>query len=170
MTRYKEFALFAEAAIQTKLGNQKEAARLYLLLSENHPEQAEELLFSAAHLESSFDPNLAAETFLRLAALKGEKSAKAAHNALVLFYQNGLYIPLLEKEHFFRTALVKEDVPLLDLYLGLSHFQLEQYGNSKKRFLSFLEAKSQPSDKRLSALLHTAECARKLEDPLLLQK
>lgn len=170
MSRYKEFALFAEAAIQAKLGNQKEAARLYLGLSEAHPEQAEELLFSAAHLQSSFDPEMAAETFLKLAALKGEKSQRAAHNALVLLYQNSLHLPLLEKEHFFRTSLVKEDFPLLDLYLGLSHFQLEQYGNAKKRFLSFLEVKTQPGDKRLSAMLHTAECARRLEDPLLLTK
>lgn len=163
-TRYKEFSLFAQAEIHNKLGNKQQSAELYLQLSSNHPEQEEELLFTAAHLQTTFDPALAVETFTKIAELKGEKSYHAAHNALILLYQNKLFPTVIEKENFFRKSLLKEDAPLLELYLGLSYYQMEEYESAKRRFTAFLEHKDQSKERKLSALLHTAECARKLDD------
>ena len=86
-TSYNDHAKQALVEIYRELEDFENAARLFIELANEHPENRENLLFNAATMQSFFDKDQAFDTFITVQNMDGEKKRDAAFNWMMLFFE-----------------------------------------------------------------------------------
>lgn len=126
-TDHQVNAKLALSEIETSLGNASEAAGYYIELSEAIPEKRGELLLQAAQIQAKIDPEQALILYDKIQEYPGEFSSKAALNKLILLFDLGEYQKIIDEKDNLAQVLKMNQKPVLDFYLGRSHFALNQY-------------------------------------------
>ena len=113
------------------------ASAIYLGLAKS-AENASELTFQAALLQSKFDKALALQTFDQLQ--ESSFASEAAYNKLVLNYDLGRYETIIgAQEQWFKTV-PPEKIGLAHLFVGQSFLALKEYGKAIVEFAAFLDS------------------------------
>ncbi len=134
------------------------ASEIYLSLArgrESSSEEAGELLFQAALLQSEYDPELAIKTFTDIG---GAHVKEAAYHRLLLLFRAGRYEEFLS----FQGEVPADKSASIQLHRGQSYAALGQYPEAIKE----LSRAISDSDQRyaaLSSLLDTAHAAGDLD-------
>jgi tetratricopeptide (TPR) repeat protein len=162
--RYEEEALISLAEVSRLLEEYEQAAEFYSKLLALHPEKKEELLFEIADLQSFDHPTLAIDTFAQVSHMKGPKASEAAHNQLLLLYQNQKYADLLKEKDVISSSLSANEKPLIDFFAGKSYFHLEEYQNAIASLEKFIDDCKEPTAELKNALLNLSLCAKEAKD------
>ncbi|MCI0382232.1 MAG: tetratricopeptide repeat protein [Chlamydiae bacterium] len=168
-TKYAERTLFPLAEIYRTLKEDQKAASLYLLLADKYPDHQEKFLFQAAILLLKDSPEEAINAFSKIVEKGGTRAHLAGYNLLLLLYQSERhqdYIALYPK---IIDSLPKEKAPLLQFYLGRSHYALQNFKAAATELENFSKAAGNRTKELRIALLLLVNCARQLKQENLLE-
>ncbi|MBI2742305.1 MAG: tetratricopeptide repeat protein [Chlamydiales bacterium] len=168
-TSFKEASLLPMAYIHREMKESAEAAALFLQLAQKYPDKKEELLFQAACLQVQTNKEEACKTFASVYQLAGKKAKAAAFNQLLLLFQMEKYSELITAQEIARKYLAQEKLPLVQFYIGKSHFALKNYKLAVVPLQMFLADKQASSSEVKSALLCLINCAKETRDLSLME-
>lgn len=115
------------AEIESLKGNAEQVVQYYIELADDAPEKQVEMLLRAAQLQAQYEPEIALIELGKIQGLYGEYSSEAALNRLGLLLDLQRYSQIIDEEPEFFKALKTSQHPILHLYVGRSHFYLNQY-------------------------------------------
>lgn len=162
-TKYEDFSLLPLAELHRILGENPEAAQLYVLLASKHPEKREELLFRAANLQLKFKKEDAAATYGKIAALKEKRAPLAAYNHLILLFEGKQYKELLTAKEEMVPLLSPENLSSAQFCIASSYYALENWKDAAVSFELALKDQKDPV-KAKKILLSLVNCAQKTHD------
>ncbi|MES2344454.1 MAG: hypothetical protein V4494_00750 [Chlamydiota bacterium] len=160
-TAYAYDVLWSLAEIYKTLGENPKAASLYLELAKKNPEERATLLFQAAYIQSGFDKQAAANTFLNVYELNDKNVKSAAYNHLKTLFELGDFSAFITAYEKMLDHIPQDKVATLKFCLSKSYFAV---GAFEKAVASLEKCEGKP------ACLLLAECAEKLSDINLLKK
>jgi tetratricopeptide (TPR) repeat protein len=158
----------AFAHLQCILRDYEGASNIYLDLAEKS-KTPEKHLFQAALIQAKYDQNLALQTFGQLANQEGgELAEEAAHNILVLYFEEKRYEEIIAGKEKFFASIPFEKRGLCSLLIGQSYLHLKKYSEATAELNAFLE--SDISQERVRpALLFLMEAAYQSQNLGLLE-
>ncbi len=129
-SRHKTNARLGLTEIESLKGNAEQVVHYYLELAEEAPDKKDEMLLRAAHVQAQYDPEKALVELERIQGLYGEFSSDAAMKRLSLLFERERYRQIINEEDGFYKAMKTSQHPILHLYVGRSHFHLNNYGDA----------------------------------------
>ncbi len=166
-TSYQDKVLLPLAEIHRELGEQKEGAPLYEMLADKMPLQKEELLLQAAALQLEYDPLVAIATFQKVVDLGGSMAADAAHQEMLLLFQNDRFSDLISRAPKIEMHLAEKNKTLFEFCLARSYFKLDQLPEAIQHYTAFTEKELESTPHKRAAYLTLIHCAQKTENNAL---
>ncbi|MFI5333639.1 MAG: tetratricopeptide repeat protein [Chlamydiales bacterium] len=168
-TKFRDATLFPLASVCRDLKEYAEAASLFALLIEKHPDKKEELLFQVASLKAHDDKEEACKVFASIYPLNGKRAPAAAFNHLALLFQAGKYSEFITAEREARKHIASDQLPLINLYLGKSCYTLKEYTKAIGPLQAYVKEKQREQSPELkNALLALINCAKEMKNlPLM---
>lgn len=161
-TPYKDKVILPLAEVYREMKEPKNAAPLYLMLSEKMPEQKEELLLQAASLQLEFDALQALDSFQKVVDIGGKEAPQAARQELFLLFQNDRFSDLISRAP--KMDIFLEDKTLFEFCLARSYFKLDQLPEAIVHYQRFIEKEKDATPHKRAAFLTLIHCAQKTDN------
>jgi hypothetical protein len=145
------------------------AAAIYLELGERPGQNREAMYFQAAFFQIEYDKKVAAETFQKVADMKGERSQEALYNSLVLTFDSGEYEKLLAQRESFLDGIPEARHLSARLFFGRSFLEVKKYPEALHELLAYAEGTQDRSEMLRAALIDILDASYQLGDDKTLE-
>jgi tetratricopeptide (TPR) repeat protein len=163
-TSYRPKVIYPLAEVRRVLGDNAEAATLFLQLADQMPEKKEEILLQAAALQMAFNKGDAICTYQRVVDLGQSKAPDAAYNELVLLFHEDRHGDLVAREKILASQVRDDKKALFNFCLGRSHFKLEHFAEAITYFEQFIQEEKENTPYKRAAILTLITCAQKVQN------
>lgn len=172
-SEHKDNAKLALIEIEVESGRSDNAAKLYMELAQDMPENKHEMLLHAARLQGTYSPKDAIPLLDDIQkSAKTDLSSQAALNKVVLLFEEGLHERIISEKEILQNLVQKEQMPFLHFYIGRSYYALNEHDQAIQHLLPLLDntrwISNQDSPIEKTILLTVAACAHHQNDLTLL--
>lgn len=160
----------AYAHLSCILKEYEKAAGIYLELAAKDPLIEDEMHFQAALIQTEYDPNLALESFDRIAKNGQKKASEAAYNHLILSFDTKHFEEIVNGKDAILASIPEERKGMARYYFGQSLLALKQYNEAANELTAFLEEENSSLESVRSCLVSLIEAAHQSSDVASLDK